>query len=378
MEKLDLFHAVGGVDDDILEDAEEFLDRTSGKKRTPAWVKWGSLAACAALAACAVWAATRPPVGHLAIGPVAPDPEVAQNTSNIDRPAVEPEELKRLPVELDWNVLAEAPTQETAAMFGLLWDDFVPMTREELLDYYGVSLPVEALFPDLSAVGPEEGDGFGRGIYRRESGEPYFDTNTFSFESADGVLGVNITLDKAFHLPVTPWELPGDELRFTNINGWELALFRYLDGEGNQYFRTEFRQNGVNYRVTGKNMCEQAYAVVLETLLEKREDYAPGAVRTLTGTVTAGISRHTLTSAEPDGSVSTRVTYGGVLGLSLEDGSGYLYVEVTSEQAEKFYGSFSLGDRVTVSFTGEPASIATLWTQQIVDIETAQAAAGQG
>ena len=376
MEKLDLFHAVGELDDDILEDAERLL-RAPAKRPVPVWLKWGSLAACAALAVCAVWSATRTPVGHLAIGPVAPDPEVAQNTSNIDRPAVEPEELKRLPVELDWNVLTEAPPQETAALFALMTEDFVPMSREELLDYYGVTLPIEALFPDLSAVGPEEWDGFGRGIYRTGERGVYFDANTFAFALDAGEVGVYVTLDKAFHLPVSPWELPGDELRFTEINGWELALFLYPNEAGGQVFCTEFTQNGVNYRVIGKNMCEQAYAAVLETLLEKREDYAPGAVRTLTGTVTAGISRHTLTSTEPDGSVSTRVTYGGVLGLSLEDGSG-LRVALTPEQAEKFYGSLSLGDRVTVSFTGEPAGIATLWTQQIVGIETAQAAADQG
>lgn len=106
----------------------------------------------------------------------------------------------------------------------------MPMTCQELLGYYGVTLPVAELFPQLLAVWPGEGDGFGRGLYRREDGLPYFDTNTFSW-SAGGVTGVNITLDKVFHLPLSSWELPGNELCFTTLNGWELTRSRCLSAE---------------------------------------------------------------------------------------------------------------------------------------------------
>lgn len=374
MEKLDLFYALGEVDDDILEDAEVFL-HTSAKRLTPAWMKWGSLAACATLAVCAIWVAGRPinttdpriseePSVSLS---AAPSQEVGEPT--VDTPVEASEPLTRPAVEMHFNELAEAPVQNNVSLFALMMEDFVPMTREELLNYYGVTLPVEELFPHLSAVGPEVGDGFGRGIYRRDDGEPYFDCNTFSFASADGVLGVSISLDKAFHLPASIWELPGNELHFTVVNGWELALFRYPDEEGNKYFYTEFCQNGVNYRVTGKGMCEQEYAVVLESLLEPREDFAPGTVRTVTGTVTAGISRQVLTSTGPDGGVQTEVTWRGPLGLTVDDGSKYpsLLVELTPEQAFQF-AELSVGDLVTVRFIGEPATVGTLWPQQIVSL----------
>lgn len=382
MEKLDLFRAIGEMDDDILEDAEAFLRAGPEKRRAPAWVRWGSLAACAALAVCAVWALRSAGEPGQLPDVTPPPPETVQSTPNVDRPAVEPaenpEELTRPVVEMNFNELDKEPDMGFTSLFALMTEDFVPMTREELLDYYGVSLPVEELLPNLSAVGPEEGDGFGRGIYRRGDVGAYFDTNTFSFESAGGVLGVNVTLDKAFHLPSSPWELPGDELCFTVVNGWELALFRYPDEEGNQIIYTEFRQNGVDYCVTGKNLAEGEYAALLEALLEPREDFATGEIRTVTGKVTVGISKQTLTAAQLDGSstsTDTFVTYRGALGLlTVDGGSGYpsLSIELTPEQAAQLqFAGLALGDLVTVRFTGEPATIGTVWNQQLVSIEAA-------
>lgn len=374
MKEIKLFEAVGELDDDLLADAEEFLNAPKTPKPR-LWVKWGGLAACLAVAACALWVMSpgeapgqdAPPSANLQQNAVPPS-EIVRSTPNVDRPTVEPETVTRPIIQMNFNQMDGELERDAAAMFALLGEDFVPMTREELLDYYGVTLPVEEILPSLSAVGPEEGDGFGRGIYRRENGDTYFDTNTFSFESGDGVLGVYVTLDKAFHMPAASWELPGDGLKFTAINGWELALFRYPDEEGNQYFYTEFLQNGVGYRVCGKNRCEQEFAAVLEALLEKRNDYAPGEARTFVGEYTGGICRLARTSANPDGSVAVVETWwDGILGLRLEEGAEYtnLRIDLTPEQAEAL-SELSLGDRVEVTFTGEPAAIGTVWQQQLV------------
>lgn len=386
MEKLDLFRAVGEADDDILEDAEAFLhtpaERLAPAKRPPpAWVKWGGLAACAALLVCVAWFAAHPTgqpeverASEALLPSAAPPQEVTTGADNVDRPAVEPgpEELTRPAVELRFNELIEEPLT-VYSTFPLMVEDFVPMTRQELLDYYGVTLPVEELFPLLSNLEPE-GTGSDWGIYRREGGDIYWDGNIFSFTSADGVQTVDIGLDKEFHLPSSPWELPGDALRFTVVNGWELALFRYPDEAGNQIFYTEFRQNGVNYRVTGKNLAEGEFAALLQALLEPREDFAPGAVRTVTGKVSVGICKQTLTASQLDGDASAgpfvEVSYQGPLILTVNDGGGYssLHIELTPEQAFQF-SELALGDQVTVRFTGEPATIGTVWNQQLVSIE---------
>lgn len=367
MNEMRLFEAVGELDDELLLDAEQFLAAPAAR-RSRSWVKWGGLAACAAVAVCAVWVLAPKEPGQMQQD--AALPEITQGAPHADRPAVDLEEASQAIVPMHFNELSGAPEQSTAALFALMWEDFEPMTREELLEYFGVSLPVEEVMPIFSAAGPEEGDNLGRGIYRSESRGVYFDANTFSFETADGVVGVYVTLGKAFHPPASLWELPGDSLNFTVINGWELALFCYPDEEGNQYFYTEFLQDGVGYQVCGKNMCEQEYAAVLGALLEERSDYAPGETRTFQGTYSGGISHQTLTTTNPDGSVTIEESWLGPLSLDLDGGSEYrcLWIELTPEQAEKF-SDLSPGGRVEVSFTGEPASIGTVWTQQLTRVE---------
>lgn len=369
MKNIELFQAAGELDDDLLLDAEEFLKGPKKPKSRP-WVKWGGLAACAALAACALWVMS-PGEGQRPQD-ATPPPEIVR-TPNVDPPVIESEPVNKPFVSMYFNQLTGEPEQSTTAMFALMGEDFVPMPREELLDYFGVTLPVEEVLPAYFAVGPEEGDGFGRGIYRSESRDTYFDTNTFSFEHTGGVIGVYVTLDKAFHMAAAPWELPGDLLEFTTINGWELALFRYPDEEGNQYFYTEFLQNDVGYRVCGKNMREQEYAAVLGALLEQREAPAPSEPRTFTGEYGGGIGYQTLTATNPDGSVTVEESRHGPLHLDLDGGSEYpsLRIELTPEQAEEF-SDLSLGDRVEVTFTGEPASIGTVWTQQLVSLKRAE------
>lgn len=378
MEKLDLFRAVGELDDEFLEDAEQFL-HAPAKRPAPAWVKWGSLAACAALVVCAVWITAGTPANPTdpraseapsASLPVTSAPEVTTGAANVDRPAVEPaEETARSLVKLNPNKLTEEP-QTVYSMFDLMTEDFVPMTREELLDYYGVALLVEELFPQLPATEPEVGNGYG--IYKGAERGIYFDANTFSFESADGAAGVYIGLDKVFHMPAGPWELIGDELYFTDINGWELALFHYVDRDGNGYWYTEFRQNGVDFRVTGKNTGELEYTALLEALLEPREDFAPGEVRTFRGTYGGGIGHQFLGTRNPDGSTTVEESWCGPLHLNLDEGVEYatLSIELTPEQAAALW-DLSIGDQVTVRFTGEPATIGTVWNQQLVSIEPA-------
>lgn len=365
MKDIQLFEAVGDVDDDILQDAEEFLQRERVVKPRP-WVKWGGLAACVAVAVCALWALPR----QSADFPVdAPPPQTVtlQGQFQQDRPAIEPEKGNKPVVQMNWNQLTEAPPDGTGNLFALMWEDFVPMTREELLDYFGVTLPIEEVMPALNALPMDEEAGFGRGIYRSESRNVYFDTTTFAFESADGALGVYVTLDRAFHMPTGPWELPGDKLEFTAINGWELALFRYPDGEGNICHYVEFSQNGVNYRVCGKNICEGEFAAVLCSLLEEREAHTPGEPRAYAGKYSGGISLQVSFTMTEDGCV-TEEWWQGTLGLDLDDGSGYLRIELTPAQAEQF-SELSIGDRVAVTFTGEPAAIGTVWTQQLISVE---------
>lgn len=375
MNKWELFEAAGQVDNDLLEDAEEFLQR-SGTRRPRPWVKWGAMAACLTVAVCALWAiGLREPAGPAETAAMS-DPKASEEllpteTQPADSvPPEEPEQITRPVVQVNLNQLDGAPEAGTySAWLDLSEENFVPMTREELLDYYGVTLPVGEVLPDLTAVGPKEDSGYGRGIYHNESGV-YLDTNTFSFESADGVRGVYVKLEMARSLSSYVLELSKDMLAFTTINGWELALFQYSNWEGDNCQYVEFRQNGVTYYVRGKNLDNQEFAAVLEALLEERSDYAPGEPRTFIGAYNGGIGFQTLRSTNADGSVTVETSWTGVLGLTLEEGAEYAYLnmELTPEQAEEL-SVLSLGDPVAVTFIGEPATIGTVWPQQLVSLE---------
>lgn len=383
MKDIHLFESVGEVDDDLLSDAEEFLQRERVVKPRP-WVKWGAAAACFVAVLCALWALPRRTADFPVIAPppqtepvqedATPPAEVSQSTPNVDGPAADPERLESPATVLYFNDIAKAPAPATTAMFALMWEDFVPMTREELLDYFGVTLPIEEFIPVLNALPMDEEGGFGRGVYRSEDRGVYFDTTTFAFEGTDGAMGVYVTLDKAFHLPTAPWELPGDRLEFTEINGWELALFRYPDEDGINCQYVEFCQNGVNYRVCGKDICEGEFVAILRSLLEERDDHAPGEARTVYGTVTACVSREVLTSREADGSVTTEVFWHGPLGITLDEGERYvsLRVDLPEGEGKAWHETFSLFDRVAVTFTGEPATVGEVWPQQLVSVEKAE------
>lgn len=381
MKDIRLFEAVGELEDDLLADAEEFWENTTTARKKPRpWVRWGGLAACLAVAAYALWMRSpKEAPGQLEQG-VTPPTDLQQDATppleiiqrvppNGDRPAAGPEAVTEPIVELHFNQLPREPEQGVTAMFALLGEDFVPMTSEGLLDYYSVSLPVKEVLLDFSATDPEGGGGPDRGIYRSEGRDVYFDTNSFAFESADGMRGVYVTLDRVFHMPAASWELPGDSLEFTGINGWELALFRYPDEEGTEYFYTEFLQDSVGYRVRGKNLDDQEFAAVLGVLLEERNDCTPGESRTFIGEYNGGIGCQTLTSTNPDGSVAVETAWTGVLGLRFEAGAEYTYLnmELTPEQAEDL-SELSLGDRVAVTFIGEPATIGCVWPQQLISL----------
>lgn len=87
-----------------------------------------------------------------------------------------------------------------------------------------------------------------------------------------------------------------------------------------------------------------------------------------------GIGHQFLTTRNPDGSATVEESWTGPLFFDLDNGGEYssLCIELTPEQAFQF-AELDLGDQVTVRFTGEPATIGTVWNQQLVGIEPVQA-----
>lgn len=231
-------------------------------------------------------------------------------------------------------------------LFDLAGEDFIPMSYEELLSYFQVTLPIEEVCPSLSLM--EEDSGFGR--FASDSRGTYFDGNTVVFSDKIGQKQVFIGLQKAWKCSNGVYGLAEESLQFTTINGRDLAVFRYQDEDGSDCCYMEFVQNDVAFFVRIRNLSREETARCLQALVEEQQD--GGEIHTITGEVNA---------VDP---------YRNHVGIHWEEGSdheGY-GVDLPKEISPE---SYSLGDKVKVTYRGEPALINTILAQQLVEIETA-------
>ena len=234
----------------------------------------------------------------------------------------------------------DTPPQALHALFALMWEDYVPLDQQALLDYFGLALPALTL-PDGTPLEAAEGADYG--LYRRETGEAYFDGNCLSFSSPDGTRRLQVGLGKAwFCSALSP--LPQEKsLEFTQVNGRGLALFCYPDEEGQPCYYTEFMQGEAAWYVTGLGLSGQEFLRCLEQLVA--EGSSAGGVQTISGELVAidPQARH----------VGVRRSDGTVYGVALPQ-------EVEAE-------TLSLYQRVTVRFREEPAGLRQVWPQQVVE-----------
>lgn len=357
MNKNDLFLAFDELDDDILERSETPAPR----RKALSLRKWGALAACLCLAAAGavaaahLWGPGGTPVPN-PNGAVEREPEPNKYPPASIVPGFTPDEPggnAALPAV--FNHVDAAPVGESA-MIALMGDDFRPMSAEESLAYFGVTLPKDGIAPGLELTG---GGCFGNGhgVYKRGDQGVYFDVNYYEFTG--GGKSVTLTLRTRFHLiPSTEQVANGPEhIAFTEIRGWDLALFRYADENGVQCVYTEFVLDGVTCTVSASGLGNNELALVFVNLLPQRE-YVPGPV-TVTGTVTHVDSR---TSDYFDG---TRHHYSEDHDYITADFGGTSLTVWLPGEADRFH----VGDSVTVTYNGEPATAYNIWPGQLVSVE---------
>jgi len=227
-----------------------------------------------------------------------------------------------------------------------MWDDYTAMTYEELLKYFDVSLPIANVLPDLTL----QNNGFG--IYQKESRGIYFDGNSVVFESIDETQRMTIGLAKVFKHTYNIFNLTEQELQFTKINGRELAVFHYTNENEIDCYYTEFLQEDVAFTVSSENISVVDYMNCLQALVEKTQQNTD--------------STHTII-----GEITTIDSYANHLGICLKEDEAPQYsrrygIDLPDEMSVENY---SLGDFLEVTYTGEPATICTIWAEQLVDIK---------
>jgi len=345
--------AVGMIDDDMIISALKY--KRSRSKRT---------AACVALAACCciiVGAALFLLPGKKA-EPAGVEEQTAESYNSgavITEPVGKPDiglepgqsgysnlpassEIVIKPLKLNEMQAPEAVKIHQIALSG---SDREDMTFEQAEEYFGVKLALPETLSYLSLT--KKGEGYC--IYKRENGEVYFDCNAFSY-SDGSARSLNITLAKVFKHPYDFATFSGESIKFTSVNGRELAVFSFAS-DGDSVLYTEFLQNGTGYYIEARNIPQDDFYALLCGIVAAKE-LAVGGVRSFTGTVSGF-----------DG-------YAGVLMLDLEPGTdpeGRAGISVLLPEGEA--ASFSLGERVIVSFSGEPATVQQILKQQLYSIE---------
>ena len=220
------------------------------------------------------------------------------------------------------------------------------ISYEELLRYFDVSLPITETLPYLTL----QSNDFG--IYQTDNRGIYYDGNFIEFRNSGGTQDINIVLSKVFKHTSDVFDLSADELQFTEINGRELAVFHYTNENGTDCYYAEFLQNDVAFVVSSENISMEDYAKCLQVLVEKAQQNS-GSVNTITGEIVVidPYANHIGVRLDKEQAPE----YSSVYGIDLPDGQSA--------------GDYSLGDRVEVMYTGEPATILTIWAEQLVDIK---------
>ena len=320
--------ALNEVGDKYYAEAENY--RSKGGR----WRGTAALAACAALALAISLAALRQLPGQEQIWPDGDGPVAAEPDSGGDGL------LPDIPLAV--NEIAQP--QVVTGGIDLSGEDYAAMTAEELLAYYGVELPVTEYFPSF-ALEPGE-----YGVYGTEERGIYYDGNYLVFADEEGNQSLWIGLGKVTKRPYDLFTLTDDELQFTEVNGRELAVFHYTDEVGQSCYYTEFLQGDVAFLVGGENLSPELYGRLLQLLVEEKQE--EGTIHTVSGRISV---------VDP---------YANHIGITLD--------EDAAPQYSRGYGidlpegmnaeEYALRDRVEVTYRGEPATICTIWAEQLVGI----------
>ena len=250
-----------------------------------------------------------------------------------------------LPQSINLNINEISAPYVVSGNINLVADDYTAMSYEELLKYFDVSLPVTKVLPYLELQSSDFG------VYQSEDRNIYYDGNIVSFKNSDGTQSMDIALSKVFKHTSDVFDLSADEIKFTDINGRELAIFHYTNEDGKDCYYAEFLQGDVAFVVSSENISAEDYAECLQALVSKTQQ-SSNSVHTITGEVTVidPYANHIGLCLDQEQATE----YNRIYGVNLPDG----------QSAD----DYSPGERIEVTYTGEPATILTIWAEQVVNI----------
>ena len=138
-------------------------------------------------------------------------------------------------------------------------DDFVKMTREEMIEYYGVDY-----IPDVPAdIKPWEDER--SGIYKRDggTGEVYWDTDILNYSNEDFTRSVHVEVDKGSYVLQDYLYFKGTEEKSV-INNVDVLIGLTENG----YYYSEFMYNGVGFLIDAKGVTEEEFVAIIASIIK--------------------------------------------------------------------------------------------------------------
>lgn len=138
-------------------------------------------------------------------------------------------------------------------------DDFVKMTREEMIEYYGVDY-----IPDVPAdIKPWEDER--SGIYKRDggTGEVYWDADILNYSNEDFTRSVHVEVDKGSYVLQDYLYFKGTEEK-SIINNHEV----YIGLTENGYYYSEFMYNGVGFLIDANGVTEEEFIAIIASIIK--------------------------------------------------------------------------------------------------------------
>ena len=332
MNNMELFEAIGEIDSDLITRCENEV--VHAPKQT--WVRWLPVAACLCLMMICIF--TLPIFKQTPIAPITPG-------NNSGQPATSDNVLLYI------NQLKQEPSFQNSTI-SLNVNDFVPMTDGEFLNYYGVSFGISKALPALKLQ--PQNPAKSNGVFKSSGRGTYYDRHTFVFANDGNAQRIDITLSKTAYYPglTAGTDERNAQPKQSELSGFAVTIFQYTGEDGSTCFYTEFLNNGIAYCITSYNLSQKDYTAALTSVIANNvgaETNASGVedTHTVTGTVNAVDENANLISiAVGDGAFSTLRAY-------LPDGKAK---------------SYSIGDKVEISYVGNPVTICTISEQQLKSI----------
>ena len=137
--------------------------------------------------------------------------------------------------------------------------DFVEMTREELITYFGINV-----FPEVPLDVLEHGSRYG--VYKREqgTGEIYWDCQRICYDNEDGSRSVDMEFRKG-DIPLTDMIFYYSTEEKSLMNGTDVMIGRY----GDSAFEVEMIYKNVGFRIHFRGLSEEEVIAVIYSLLQE-------------------------------------------------------------------------------------------------------------